>query len=71
MPSVVASRARSSFRASIIEKLKYSLKAHLSTLFNIAFAVRSNDCNRCAMFFGSITDSVLCFDRTSDTLAID
>ena len=65
------SRTQYSFRASIIEELKYLLQAHLSTLFNIAFAVRSNGCNRCAMFFGSITDSILCFDRTSDTLTID
>ena len=68
---VVTSRVGSSFSASIIEELKYLLKALLSIFFKLAFVVRSNGWNRCVIFFGTITDSIPCFYRTSDTLAVD
>ena len=68
---VMTSRVGSSCGASTIEELKYLLKALFSIFFNLAFVIRSNGCNRCAMFFGTITESILCFDRTSDTLAAD
>ena len=64
---VVTSRVGSSFSASIIEELKYLLKALFSIFFKLAF-VDSYSCNRCVMFFGNVTDSISCFDRTSDTL---
>ena len=67
----VTPRVESSFSASIIEDLKYLLKAHLSIFFKLAFVVRSNGCNRCIMFFGTITDSIPCFDRISDTMIVD
>ena len=68
---VVTSQARSFFSASINEELKDLLKALVLIFFKQAFVVRSNGCNRCVMFFGIITDSILCFDRTSDTLVVD
>ena len=68
---VVTSQARSFFSASINEELKDLLKALVLILFKQAFVVRSNGSKRCVMFFGIITDSILCFDRTSDTLVVD
>ena len=68
---VVTSRVESSFSASIIEELKYLLKALFSIFFELAFVLRTNGCHRRVMFFGTITDSVPCFDRTSDILAVD
>ena len=68
---VVKSLVGSSFSSSINEELKYLLKALFSIFFKLAFVVRSNGCNRCVMFFGTITDSIPCFDRTSDIFSID
>ena len=67
----VTSRVGSSFTASVIEGLKYLLKAIFSIFFKLEVVVRSNGCNTCVMFFGTITDSVLCFHRTSDRLTVD
>ena len=68
---VVTSWVRSSFSASIFEELNYLLKTPFLIFFKIVFVVRSNGFNRCVMFFGTIIDSIFCFDRASDTLAVD
>ena len=65
------SRVGCFFSASIIEDLKNLLKAFFSILFKLAFVVTSSGCERCVMFFGTITDSISCFDRTSDKLAVE
>ena len=67
----VTSRVRSSLSAFIIEELKDSPKSLFSIFFKLAFIVRSNGCIRCVMFFGTIRDSIFCFDTISDTLAVD
>ena len=68
---VVTLWVRSSFRASIFEELNYLLKTPFLIFFKIVFLVRSNGFNICVMFFGTIIDSIFCFDRASDTLAVD
>ena len=69
--SYIISFVRSFLSASITEELKYSLKALFPIFFKLAFVVRSTGCNRCVMLFGTITDSIPCFDRTSNTLILD
>ena len=66
----VTSWVGSSFSVSTIEVLKYLPKALFSIFFELVFVVRSNNCNRCVMLFGTTTDSIPCFDKASDTLVI-